>query len=64
VRLARISRLRNNDRRTYGEVTGVIWLQTSCQPVGIFYEDDAALELATRGFPAVLAFQRCQGGRR
>src|SRR2546429_9834606 len=36
VRLARISRLRKNDRRTYGEVTGVIWLQTSCQPVGIF----------------------------
>ena len=29
-------RLRKNDRRTYGEVTGVIWLQTSCQPVGIF----------------------------
>ena len=22
--------------RTYGEVTGVIWLQTSCQPLGIF----------------------------
>ena len=25
-----------NDHRAYGEVTGVIWLQTSCQPVGIF----------------------------
>src|SRR4029450_14011642 len=24
------------DRRTYGDVTGVIWLQISCQPVGIF----------------------------
>ena len=29
-------RLRKNDRRTYGEVIGIIWLQTSCQPVGIF----------------------------
>src|SRR6266496_4656875 len=36
LHLAWISRLRKNDRRTYGEVTGVIWLQTSCQPVGIF----------------------------
>ena len=27
--------VRKNDR-AYGEVTGVIWLQISCQPVGIF----------------------------
>src|SRR5438105_14838548 len=24
------------DRRAYGEVTGVIWLQTNCQPEGVF----------------------------
>ena len=36
VPLAGISRLRKNDRRTYGEAIGVIWLQISCQPVGIF----------------------------
>jgi len=30
-------RLRKNDRRTYGEVIGIIWLQTSCQPVGDRY---------------------------
>jgi hypothetical protein len=36
VPFAEISRLGKNDRCTYGEVIGVIWLQTSCQPVGIF----------------------------
>jgi len=36
VPLAGISRLRKDDSRTYGELIGVIWLQTSCQPVGIF----------------------------
>ena len=36
VPLVGTSRLRKNDRRTYGEAIGVIWLQTSCQPVGIF----------------------------
>ena len=25
-----------DDRCAYGEVTGVIWLQISCQPVGVF----------------------------
>ena len=34
VPLAGISRLRKNDRRTYGEVIGLIWLQTSCQVRG------------------------------
>ena len=29
-------RAKSEDCRAYGEVTGVIWLQTSCQPVGIF----------------------------
>src|SRR6266576_537319 len=24
------------DRRAYGEVTGVFWLQTNCQPEGVF----------------------------
>ena len=24
------------EKGSYGEVTGVIWLQASCQPVGIF----------------------------
>jgi hypothetical protein len=25
-----------DDRRTYGDVTGVIWLEASCQPDGVF----------------------------
>src|SRR5438128_2709234 len=57
VPLAGISRLRKNDRRTYGEAIGVIWLQTSCQPVGIL-RTRGCYELAGGGFPAVILLNR------
>jgi hypothetical protein len=57
VRLAWISRLRKNDRHLWRSDRSD--LVADQLPAGRhLYEDDAALELATGGFAAVLAFQR------
>jgi hypothetical protein len=64
LRLAGIARLRKNDRRTYGKVTGVIWLQTSCQPVGIFAQTILAWNWPLVALQLYCPFSVARGGRR